>query len=736
MKKSLKISLAILLCIMAATLAAIAAYFAVTADAKLDRAKLVNYGQSINFFDDAGNKIESAAVENSRISVSADKLAAHTKNAFIASEDKTFYSHHGLNYGRMAKALIKNIASFSFKEGASTISQQLIKNTHLSNDKTVKRKLKEIRLTKQLERAYSKDEILEMYLNTIYFGHSCYGIQNAARFYFGTDADSLSLAQSATLAGLLSSPNNYSPFKDAEKCVRRRNIVLKSMLDCGFITEAQYREAEISPVGATKEGKNDPKSNYVAAACDELSELGLDSYSQLSGCKVYTCLNAGMQQALYENRPENDYCAVITDGADGVAAYVSTTGGARRQPGSTIKPVLVYAPAIEEGLLHPFTKIDDSPADFGGYAPENHDKKYHGLVTAEESLAKSYNIPAVKTLNALTVGKALEYAQKMDIDADNDDANLALALGGMKYGVSLKNLCDAYSTFRKAGNFAPSHFIERVEDRHGRTIYVRKPSERKVFSQGTCSLMNQMLIQTAKTGTAKKLKNLPFDVAAKTGTCGNADGNTDAYAAAYTSTHTLCVWIGDVNNRRTAVTGGGACCNIASAVLKKMYAAAYPEPLDTTGGTTKIFIDRQDYEKDGKIILADEISPKLNKMEVRCLAGREPEQRSTKFSRPVIQKPQIKVCKDYVSIVLCHADYYSYLIKRDGKIIYDGDYLPEISDCPDKGSHAYTVIPYYSDGNEKYFGDAVNLKRIFFGGDDGDSDRRLPPPITGKDWYN
>lgn len=728
--------LCVLLISAALIAAAVAAFFAITRDAKLDKDKLINYGQTIEFYDAEGQKIQSSAIRNGRSSVRTQELREHTKNAFIASEDRTFYRHNGLNYKRMLKAAFKNIATRSFGEGASTISQQLIKNTHLSNQKTLVRKLKEIRLTKQLERSYTKDEILEMYLNTIYFGHSCYGLQNAARFYFGTDADSLSLAQSATLAGLLSSPNNYSPFKDAEKCVRRRNIVLKSMLDCGFITEAQYREAEASPVGATKEGKNDPKSNYVAAACDELSELGLDSYSQLSGCKVYTCLNAEMQQALYENRPENDYCAVITDCADGVAAYVSTTGGARRQPGSTIKPVLVYAPAIEEGLLHPFTKIDDSPADFGGYAPENHDKKYHGLVTAEESLAKSYNIPAVKTLNALTVGKALEYAQKMDIDADKDDANLALALGGMKYGVSLKNLCDAYSTFRKAGNFAPSHFIERIEDRHGRTIYVHKPSERKVFSRGTCSLMNQMLIQTAKTGTAKKLKNMPFDVAAKTGTCGNAEGNTDAYAAAYTSTHTLCVWLGDVNNRRTTVTGGGACCNIAGAILKKMYVTAGPEPLDTTGGTSKIFIDRQDYEEDGKIILADEISPKLNKMEVRCLAGREPEQRSTKFSRPVIQKPQIKVGKEHVSIVLCHADYYSYMIKRDGKIIYEGKYLLEISDCPDKGSHAYTVIPYYSDGHEKYFGDAVNLERIFFGGDDDGNDRHLPPPITGKDWYN
>ena len=216
MKKFGKVALVVALSLTAVVTAALAAYFAITADAKLDASKLINYGQTINIYDDEGQKIESPSVEGNRSSVKISDLSEETKNAFIASEDRKFYSHNGLNYGRMVKALFKNIASFSFKEGASTISQQLIKNTHLSNDKTLKRKLKEIRLTKQLERAYSKDEILEMYLNTIYFGHSCYGLQSAARFYFDTDAEDLSLEQVAALVGLLTSPNNYSPFKNAE----------------------------------------------------------------------------------------------------------------------------------------------------------------------------------------------------------------------------------------------------------------------------------------------------------------------------------------------------------------------------------------------------------------------------------------------------------------------------------------------------------------------------------------
>ena len=235
MKKFLKVSLIIVLGFLIIFAALFCTYLVITKDAVLDKNKLSNPHQTVIIYDDEGNEITNASVSNKNKSVKLSELSDDCINAFIASEDRKFYSHNGLNYGRMVKALFKNIAAGSFKEGASTISQQLIKNTHLSNDKTIKRKLNEIRLTKQLEKEYTKDEILETYLNTIYFGHNCYGLQSAAEFYFGKKAENLTLTESATLVGLLASPNNYSPFKNPEKSIKKRNTVLNAMLECGFI---------------------------------------------------------------------------------------------------------------------------------------------------------------------------------------------------------------------------------------------------------------------------------------------------------------------------------------------------------------------------------------------------------------------------------------------------------------------------------------------------------------------
>ena len=734
MKTLGKITLTILAALAILILSALTAYFSITAGAKLDKSRLINYGQTITFYDGDGQKIESSSIEGNRSSVLIENLPEHTKNAFIASEDRTFYSHNGLNYKRMVKALFKNLASFSFKEGASTISQQLIKNTHLSNDKTLKRKLKEIRLTRQLERQYSKDEILEMYLNTIYFGHSCYGIESAARFYFGTDAEELTLCQSATLAGLLSSPNNYSPFKNAEKCLQRRNIVLKSMLECSFIDNNQYSQAINEPLNAVEGGSARTWGSYIEAVFDELDELNFDCYAQLSGCKIYTGMNSGIQSYLNNLHISSDNAIIITDDKNGVCAYVNSIGAAKRQPGSTIKPLLVYAPAIEEGLIHTFTKIDDSYIDFGGYSPENYDKKYHGMVTVSESIAQSYNIPAVKTLNALTTQKAAGYARKMNIPLDDEDNNLSLALGGMKYGTDIKSLNDAYSVFRNGGTYYRSHFIKKIVDKNGKTIYSAQNNGEKVFSRGTCSLMNETLINTAKTGTAKKLKNLPYDIAEKTGTCGDADGNTDAYAIGYTSSHTFSVWLGDANNKKSDITGGGACCNILKDILNKFYSSP-PAPLDVSTGTTTVQIDRQDYSASGKIILADDISPKLNKLPVKCLEGKEPSEKSTKFTHPTIEKPTVNINNETTSIVLCQTEYYSYLIKCDDEIIYDGPFSQKIEHSPGEGSHIYSVTPYYSDGEKKYLGDTITLSKINISSND-DYSRFSSPPITEKDWFN
>ncbi|MGN0818213.1 MAG: transglycosylase domain-containing protein, partial [Candidatus Coproplasma sp.] len=323
MKKVLKILAVIALVASGLLICATGTYFAITAGTELDESKLIDYGRSIAVYDCEGQKIESASVNGKRNSVSIEELNQDTVNAFIASEDRNFYNHNGLNYKRMLKALYKNITSFSFKEGASTISQQLIKNTHLYNDKTIARKLKEIKLTGKLEKKYSKEDILEMYLNTIYFGHNCYGLQNAANFYFGKDAEQLNLEESATLVGLLTSPNNYSPFRNPEKSLARRNTVLKNMFDCGFIDENRYVNAVSTPINAQKSIALQRYGDYLSRVFDELEEIDTGNNDDFSGCKIYTYMNKTIQDAVENLEFEKDGAAIVTD-RTGVNAYKST----------------------------------------------------------------------------------------------------------------------------------------------------------------------------------------------------------------------------------------------------------------------------------------------------------------------------------------------------------------------------------------------------------------------------
>lgn len=731
MRRVLKIISITSLIIATVFVCAVGAYYAITAGTELDESRLIDYGKSIAVYDGDGGKIESASINGKRNSVTIKELNQDTINAFIASEDRNFYVHNGLNYKRMLKALYKNIFSFSFKEGASTISQQLIKNTHLNNDKTISRKLKEIKLTKRLEKIYSKDDILEMYLNTIYFGHNCYGLQNAANFYFGKDADKLNLEESATLVGLLTSPNNYSPFRNPEKSKARRDTVLKNMLDCNFIDETKYNIAISKPINAQKSNGSQKYADYLSQVFDELEEINLDNIQDLSGCKVYTFMNKTAQDTAEGINYERDCSIVITD-RNGVLAYKSTIGNAKRQPGSTVKPLFVYAPAIEEGLIHPFTKIEDEEINYNGYSPENYDKKYHGTVTIAKSIAQSYNIPAIKTLNSLTLNTAEKYAERMNVKLEDDEKNLTLALGGMKYGLSLKELCDCYSIFPNGGTHNRTHLINKIEDENGKVVYSCIKEHNQVFCEGTCALMNKMLIETTKTGTAKKLKNFNFDIAAKTGTCGNVEGNTDAYAVGYTSAHSFGVWLGDKDNLRQNVTGGKDCCNILKQLLEVIYNKENPTNLDVKSGTTEVFIDREEYSKTGKIVLAESISPLSCRYKVSCLSKNIPTETCTKFSNPIIQKPTINVNINAVTVQLCQTEYYIYLIKRDNIVIYDDIWVEKIEDNPEPGSHVYTVTPYYFDGKDKYFGKIVELEHVLVGA----STAPPAPDIVYKEWYN
>ena len=739
MTKFLKISLIMLLSMAVVVLSLFLTYLIITKDAKLDESKLIRPNQSIIICDDEGNEVISASTANKHKSVEIENLSKNTVNAFIASEDRTFFSHNGLNYKRMIKAFYKNVVSRSFKEGASTISQQLIKNTHLSNDKTIKRKLNEIRLTKQLERVYSKEEILEMYLNTIYFGHNCYGLQSAAEFYFDKKAEDLSLTESATLVGLLTSPNNFSPFKNPEKSLNKRNTVLKSMFDCGFISQNEYETAVKTPLNAVQTLNSGKSSSYIHAVFDELETLDLNVYNLTEGCKIKTYLKPDLQNSIEEMQFDTDNAIIVTSLQGGVNAFKSTVGDAKRQPGSTIKPALVYAPAIEEQLISPFTRILDEKVDFGGYSPENYDKKYHGYVTVSDSLKYSYNVPAVKTLNALTIEKAEKYLTRMNISLENDEKNLSLALGGMKYGLSLKEIADRYSVFPNGGTYTPSRYIKAIVAKDGKTLYRAEEIKNGVFSKGTCSLMNEMLISTSKSGTAKKLACFKYDVATKTGTCGNEEGNTDAYAISYTSEHCIGVWLGDKDNKRLKITGGGNCCSYVSSILNKLYSDKMPQNLNVSSGTNTVKIDAEDYYNDNKIRLADSISPKLNILEVKVLCGNEPKEQSTKFSCPTITAPSICVKNGEVNIELCQTKYYAYLIKRhsnkNSDIIYDGKWQNCIKDEPSDGSYVYSVTPYYFDGENKIYGKEISLPPTNINKNNSSPQVKIPD-IAKDNWYD
>lgn len=521
--------------------------------------------------------------------ISIKKLPSYTKNAFICAEDKRFFNHKGLDYIRICGAFLSNLKTKSFSEGASTISQQLIKNTHLSSEKTIKRKLKEIKLTKELEKKYNKSEILEMYLNNIYFGNGCYGIENAAKHYFDKSASSLTLAESAMLAGTINAPSFYDIQNKTETAESRRNLILGLMEKYGKISKEEKEEAikEKTKLKLTKLSNNNfIYDEIIKEACKLLSKT--ETQLKNSNLQIFTNYNLNLQNEInskiknqfssIENNPE--IATIIIENKNN--KIISMTGSkstltAKKQPGSTIKPILVYAPAIENNNISPATKILDEPINISGYSPENADKKHHGYVSVRECLKHSYNIPAVKILNENGIKNSQNFANKLGIEFSKNDDNLSIALGGFTNGITLKTLCDAYSSFANNGYFSPSNFITKIT-KNGNTIYSSQNSKTKVMNDSTAFLITDMLIDTAKEGTAKRLNILPFEVASKTGTVGVSGSrkNTDAFNVCYTTSHTIVSYIGGTSLSEN-INGSTYPTMISKIILENLYSNSSPK---------------------------------------------------------------------------------------------------------------------------------------------------------------
>lgn len=581
-------------------------YFYVTNSISLSTEALNTASSNTNFkVYDINNQIINPTSENY---ISIKYVKPHTKNAFISAEDKRFYNHNGVDYIRMCGALLSNIKSMSFSEGASTISQQLIKNTQLTSEKTISRKLKELKLTKNLEDNYSKEEILEMYLNNIYFGNGCYGIENASKHYFNKSASNLSISESALLAATINAPSVYDIENHPEKAIQRRNLILELMHKYGKISKEEMTSAQAEPINLnlTKLSNNHYVfDEIIEEACKilKVSESQLKNYN----LNIHTYIDSKIQNEINEKIKSNFKniesspsiaSIVIDNNTKGIVSITGTkkTLNSKKQPGSVIKPILVYAPAIEENMISPASKILDEKVDYNGYSPENADKKYHGYVSVRESVKHSYNVPAVKILNELGISKAQKFAGTLGIEFDKNDNNLAIALGGFTNGVFIKDICDAYSAFATNGSFSESKFIQKIEQ-NNKVLYQRKNNTKQVMQDSTAYLITDMLKDTSKSGTAKRLKQFDFNVASKTGTVGmlNSTKNKCAYNVAYTTKHTIISFFGDSTMPET-INGSTHPTMLTKNILETLYKNSNPENFQKPDSVSSYNLNKTDYE--------------------------------------------------------------------------------------------------------------------------------------------
>lgn len=576
-----------------------------------DKNRLNEVYTSLTVLDNNGVKLNEPLYVHEYKQIPIDALHDYTYNAFVAVEDKRFFSHNGIDYKRVFGAMLHNIKSGGYKEGASTITQQLIKNTHLNNNKTLKRKLNEMMLARELEKNYSKKEILEMYLNTIYFGRNAYGLETAANVYFNKSAKDLTVSESAVLCGMIKAPNTYAPDKDTDKCRSRRNSVLKIMLQNNVIDDTQYNEALNSEITYCPE-KLKAEKTYTYHVMKEACKLLNMTPMQLaqSNFIIETYCNSQVQKNLEQlvnadktltaSNSLADIACVITDNHGGVEAcyFRGETAGGKRQVGSAIKPIAVYAPALNERIITQASPVLDEETDFNGYKPTNLGG-YNGWTTIKYSVAKSLNVPAVKTLNALGVKTAEKYLAKLGIVGEQ---NLSLALGNVKDGMDVFTLAEAYGTLANNGECNEVRFIRNIYGENG-LVYSREAKGEQVFTPNASYLMTDLLVNTVQNGTAKKLYSPEYQVAAKTGTVGDKNGNSDAIIAGYTTSNSFVVWYsGELEN---SVTGSSAPSILANRLLNKMYSDVKPNDFAAPDGVEEVLLDADSLYSDQKMLISD-----------------------------------------------------------------------------------------------------------------------------------
>lgn len=572
--------------------------------------------------------------------VSISELQPSTVYAFISAEDARFFEHEGVDVIRIAGAIVADIKAGSYVQGASTISQQLIKLSHLTSEKTISRKAEEAALAYEMERQYSKEDILEMYLNYVYFGGGYYGIEAAAEGYFGVHASDLTLDQSAMLAGILKSPSGYAPHINYAASINRRNNILRLMRDYGYITDDEKKQASARRPTILHD-KNEEYSGYYTDAVtksaaalmgitvDELIRGGYSIYSAMDSDIQHYCEEMFKNGELFPAEDSEAAIVVLEPSTGMVVAMVggrSYTGGIsfnratdiRRQPGSVIKPVIAYAPAFEYLNYTAADMILDEETTFADYTPSNYGNKYYGWVTVREAVTKSLNVPAVKTLSEVGVERAKDFAKRCGIEFDDKDDSLALALGGFTYGVSPLQIAGAYSCFASGGIYNTPTLIKKITDRNGLTVYEYRQDSRRVMSEANAYILTSMLKSVVTEGTGHRLNTLDIPIAGKTGTVGLANGNRDAWMAGYTPEYTAVVWQGYDSDRLGLLPSSATGGTYPALMLYELFNHIYPDgrsgDFEKPESVKQYSIDAKTLKKQHKAVLANAMTPQSSRV--------------------------------------------------------------------------------------------------------------------------
>ena len=539
--------------------------------------------------------------------VELDAISENLQNAVVATEDRSFYKNSGINYGRFFLAIL----TLGRSGGGSTITQQLAKNAYLSQDQTVERKAKEFFLALEINKKYSKKEILTMYLNNAYFGNGVWGIEDASKKYFGVSASQLSLDQSAVLAGMLKGPEIYNPLYSVENATNRRNTVLQNMVAAGYIDQATADQSAAVDIHGqlvdAYEGKSEDyryPSYFDAVINEAVNEYGLTEEDIVkNGYRIYTELDQNYQasmQVIYDNTALFPVAEDGTRAESGSVALDPKTGGVRalvgrvgsdqnpgfrtynyatqaaRSPGSTIKPLVVYSPAVAEGWSTN-KELDNSTTQYGSYEVNN----YAGIqssptVPMYQALAESLNLPAIATANDLGLDTVFEYGKKFGLNMDKVDKSLAVALGA---GVTTNpmQMAQAYGTFANGGVMNDAHLITKIENASGQVVKSHSQKSTRVLSGSTTDKMTNMMLGTFSNGTGVNAAPYGYTMAGKTGTTEtsfNKDLSGDQWVIGYTPDVVISQWLGfpttDENHYLTDSSAGTASeifRNVANSVL-------------------------------------------------------------------------------------------------------------------------------------------------------------------------